>query len=486
VTNTNDSGPGSLRQALADANDGETINFDAALKGQSIDLTTAELVIDKSVTITGPGPDMLAVSGSFLAFRVLHVMPSRTVNIQGLTITSGFPHFDVGGGILNDHAVLTLRSCSVANNTASYGGGGIYNDGGNGSATLTIIDSTITSNGAGGGSAAGGGIYNNDQFGSATLTIINSTISGNSAIGEFELAGAGGGIAGGGTILNSTIAGNHAALHGGGIAGGGTITDCTIRNNSAGGGQNNRPGTGGGIDGGGTITNCTISGNSVFGNSFKGAGAGGGIYSFGATIVNSTLSNNTVAYGNGGAIYNARALTLQNNTFSHNSATQGGGICNINLGSIGIGSTILSRGGAVGENIFNQGGTITSLGYNLSSDDGGGYLTGPGDQINTDPLLGPLQDNGGLTFTHELLAGSPAIDAGDPNFSPPPFYDQRGPDFYRLRNDRIDIGSFEVQKGPAVTPTPTPTPTPIPTPTPTPRPTSTPRARPTQASRPNP
>ena len=79
----------------------------------------------------------------------------------------------------------------------------------------------------------------------------------------------------------------------------------------------------------------------------------------------------------------------------------------------------------MGENIFNDGGTVTSLGYNLSSDDGGGYLTGPGDQINTDPLLGPLQNNGGPTFTHGC-SGSPAIDAGDPNFSQPPFNDQRG------------------------------------------------------------
>jgi hypothetical protein len=63
----------------------------------------------------------------------------------------------------------------------------------------------------------------------------------------------------------------------------------------------------------------------------------------------------------------------------------------------------------------------------LSSDDGGGFLTGPGDQINTDPLLGPLQNNGGLTFTHELLKGSLAIDAGDPSFTPPPLFDQRGP-----------------------------------------------------------
>ena len=78
-------------------------------------------------------------------------------------------------------------------------------------------------------------------------------------------------------------------------------------------------------------------------------------------------------------------------------------------------SNIILNAGASGENIFNDGGTVTSLGYNLSSDDGGGYLTGPGDQINTNPLLGPLQDNGGSTFTHALLPGSPAIDAGDPN-----------------------------------------------------------------------
>jgi hypothetical protein len=147
-----------------------------------------------------------------------------------------------------------------------------------------------------------------------------------------------------------------------------------------------------------------------------------------------------------------------------------------------IGNTILKR--ATGINIYNDAGTITSAGYNLSSDDGGGYLNGPGDQINTDPLLGPLQDNGGPTQTHALLPGSPAIDAGDPNFNPPPFYDQRGPDFFRLRNNRIDIGSFEVQNGPAVTPTPTPTPNPSPTATPTPRPMSTPRVRPTPRQRP--
>ena len=280
------------------------------------------------------------------------------------------------------------------------------------------------------------------------------------AVGQLPCnPGEGGGIAGGGTITNSTINGNYAGWQGGGIDGGGTITNSTISNNGAGGGKNYIPGAGGGISGAGTITNCTISGNSVFGDDFKGPGFGGGIYAVGTlTISNSTLSDNTISYGNGGGIYNRATL--------------------------GIGNTILNRAGGNGENIFNSGGTITSAGYNLSNDDGGGYLNGPGDQVNTDPLLGPLQDNGGPTLTYALLPGSPGIDAGDPSFTPPPWYDQRGPDFYRLRNDRIDIGSFEVQEGPAVTPTPTPTPTPTATPTPTPRPSPTPRSRPTPLPRP--
>src|SRR5205814_4501947 len=120
----------------------------------------------------------------------------------------------------------------------------------------------------------------------------------------------------------------------------------------------------------------------------------------------------------------------------------------------GIRDTILN-GSGLGENLDNLSGSVSSLGYNLSSDNGGGFLTATGDQINTDPLLGPLQDNGGPTFTHELLADSPAIDAGDPNFTPPPDYDQRRPSFARVGNGRIHIGAFEVQA--AATPTPTPT-----------------------------
>jgi hypothetical protein len=191
----------------------------------------------------------------------------------------------------------------------------------------------------------------------------------------------------------------------------------------------------------------------------------------------------------GGGIYNyglqgSATLTVTNSTFNDNSSVSGG-IDNED-GTLTIGDTIL-KGGASGWNISNWG-TVTSLGYNLSSDNAGGdNTTGPGgllnhagDIRNTDPMLGPLQDNGGPTFTHELLLGSPAFDAGDPNFTPPPDYDQRGLGFPRVLNGRIDIGAFESH----FTPTPTPTPTSTPTATATATATSTPTATATATATP--
>ena len=140
-------------------------------------------------------------------------------------------------------------------------------------------------------------------------------------------------------------------------------------------------------------------------------------------------------------------MTVANSTLSGNSADSGGGIYNDGSsgGTVAILANTILKTGASGENIYNFGGQVVSQGYNLSNDSGSGYLNHSGDQINTDPMLGPLQSNGGLTLTHALLPGSPAIDAGDPGFTPPPFYDQRGPGFDRVVNSRLDIGSFEVQ-----------------------------------------
>ena len=202
------------------------------------------------------------------------------------------------------------------------------------------------------------------------------------------------------------------------------------------------------------VINSTISGN------FALSGGGGIASGFsGLTIVNSTISGNTVGdpddgYGGGIVAYGGGivppTLTITNSTVSGNSAAICGGICG---GTVEIANTILNANAS-----GNIGGTVTSRGYNVCSDDADGLLNGPGDQINTNPLLGPLRNNGGPTFTHALLRGSPAIDAGDPNFSPPPVNDQRGSPFVRVFNGRIDIGSFETQ--PRRRPRPTPPPRP--------------------------
>jgi hypothetical protein len=451
VTNTNDSGPGSLRQALADADDGDTINFDVSLKGRTIALSSGELVIDKSITITGPGSDQLAVGVQNFqyTFRIFHVMASPTVTIEGLTI--GPSLYFYGCGIQNDQASLTINNCAVTGNNALTSGAGISNGG-----TLTINNSRISGN-ALQYQGTGAGILS-----SGTLIINNSIIHDNfSGKGQTD----GGGIYSSGTleITNSTIDGNSVGGPGGGIfnVGAAIITSSTISGNFSGGGSpgpQTGPGFGGGISNGGTLTisNSTISGNSAL-----------------------TINQ---APGCGGGIGNSGSLHIANSTISGNSATNGGAICN-NAAPLEIANSILNAGD-VGQNIFNDGGTITSLGYNLSSDNGGGYLNGPGDQTNTNPILGPLQNNGGPTQTQRPYPQSPAIDAGDPNFTPPPFYDQRGPGFDRVVNGRIDIGSFEVQEGKPPPPSPTPTPTATASPTLTPRPTPTPRPRLTPHPRP--
>ena len=394
VTNTNDSGPGSLRQAVADANDGDTINFDPALNGQIITLTTGELAIVRNITIDGTGANLLAVSRDQTAphFRIFHLGDDKsgpTVTIRGITISTGFGD-DFGGGIFNDRSALSVVNCTLSGNSANLGGG-------------------ICINGT--------------QGRSATVTISNSTLNNNSAL-----------------------------------------------------------------------------------NGILGAGQGGAIMSLGGpgyaatlSISNSTVSTNvSQVLGGGIAIQGSSAsLIVSNTTFSGNAAPSGGGAIDNSYGVVEIGSTILKTGSS-GPNIYNSFGVVTSHGYNVSDDDGNGFLTGSGDQINTDPLLGPLQDNGGHTLTHALLPGSPAIDTGDPNFTPPPFFDQRGPGFDRMVNGRIDKGSFEVQLAmtptptptvtptvtPPLTPTPTPTATSTPSATPSPRGSSIPRSRPTPAPRP--
>ena len=249
VTNTNDSGPGSLRQALVDANDGYTIEF--AVTG-TIGLTSGELLVGHSITISGPGAENLAVNGNAKS-TVFHIAPGETVTISGLTITNGHAS-DSGGGIYNDHAVLMLSNCVITGNSAAGNiGGGIHNDGKNiGHATLQVNNSLITNN--------SGGIYNDAlQAGTATSVITYSTLSNNGPGEAINNDGWSCTFCGNGTtsveITNSSITSNP----------GGAIYSDTGRQNCGG----SCPVT---I----SITNSTISGN------------GGGVH-------NSTLSDTVVS-----------------------------------------------------------------------------------------------------------------------------------------------------------------------------------------------
>ena len=133
-----------MRQALADANDGDTIDF--AVSG-TISLTSGELVIDKSVAITGR-PQSITVSRApgESDLRIFHVMPDRVATIEGLYITGGSLTLgSYGGGVLNDHATLTISNCSLTTNSSTYGGA-ISSDGSDGNATLAVLNTSITGN----------------------------------------------------------------------------------------------------------------------------------------------------------------------------------------------------------------------------------------------------------------------------------------------------------------------------------------------------
>src|SRR5881398_2529978 len=186
VTNNRDSGAGSLRQALADAHNEDTINFDSSLNGQTITLTSGELVVNKNVSINGPGPNNLAVDANH-ASRVFHVSEGASAVISGLSIINGSASGLYGGGIYNNHSTLSVNNCTLSGNSAASGGG-IYSEGQlDGSATLEVLNSTLSGNWA----TFGGAIYaSSDTFNSARLYVFHTTLSGNSA----SSSGGGGGI----------------------------------------------------------------------------------------------------------------------------------------------------------------------------------------------------------------------------------------------------------------------------------------------------
>jgi hypothetical protein len=348
VFSANDSGAGTLRQAIFDASSGDTINFAIQFPFPSSPREiqiNSELLINKDLTIVGPtGADKLTarVNGGCFGIcpnppRVLRIAPvSVAVTISGLTFAGAqnysFPP-GPGGGIVNT-GTLTLDYCQVSGSAAQGDGGGIVNSG-----KLTIQNSTVSGNySISGGTAYGGGIFN-----SGTLMISNSTISGNS--------------------FSPTFANGPPVFNGGGIA---NLNGATL-----------------------SVSNSTVAGNDTNNNA---NGCGGGIY---------------VAPGSNAVV--------RSSIIAINSASTGPDVC----------------------------GAITSQNFNLVGNNSGATITDPqsSDQIGTgivpiDPLLGPLQYNGGPTFTRALAPNSSAVDHGDPSS---PTRDQRG----YLRASTADIGAFE-------------------------------------------
>ena len=436
-----------MRQALRAANDGDTITF--AVTG-TIALTSGGLPVNKSLTISGPGKDQLSVDGN-QASLVFGIFPDKTATISGLSIRNGQT------GIWNERGTLTISNCAVSGNSEV----GLGNDG-----TLTVSNCVVSGN-------SSGGIFSRYRV----LTVVHCDVSGNSygIYSDHSEASVTNCIVSsnqyGGVFNDGTAGGPNDHILGGVL----TIADSIINDNSGPGVDNNA--------GGVTIVDTTISGNSVAKTGGQ-SGVGGGVYTYqyggkipgNLTVMNSTISGNFASSNGGGIACGKSGLTIINSTISGNSAgAYGGGIASGSFGMMIVNSTVSGNsaatcGGVCGEveianTILNANasgnidGTVTSHGYNISSDDGGGFLTGPGDQINTDPLLSPLGNHGGPTLTHMPMRGSPAINAGDPNFTPPPDHDQRGACFDRVFGGRIDVGSVETQLRPrCVTPAPRPTP----------------------------
>jgi predicted outer membrane repeat protein len=406
VTNTNDSGAGSLRDALAIAAPGDVVTFSAAVSGMIV-LTSGELVINKALVIDGPGADALTVSGNN-ASRVISITPGVAVTITGLEIANGNSAGQDGGGIFNAGA-LTLRAARVRQNRAgvvspgSGSGGGIANVG-----QLLIADTVVLSNSANGGA----GIYS-----TGTLTVVNSTIRGN-----------GGGIGSGAGISS---------------LGSLWVQSSTIESNML------IDGNGGGIYSGGvaTVTASLITNNDN--------ASGGGLHNTGhLSIVNTTISGNKadpaiiLGYPGGGALTQDSAsarVVIESSTIVSNNATS---VMTTPVGGLYVSAGVLTFGRSIvafnagPENIrVGPGVVVITAGYNLS--DGVIPSVDPPfsvevDLLNTDPRIGHLADNGGPTRTHALLPGSPAINSAGTGC---PASDQRG--VARPQALLCDIGAYE-------------------------------------------
>lgn len=410
VTNTNDDGPGSLREAIALAAPGETIEFSLSGCPCTIALTSGQLTVDKSLAIIGPKFAQLTISGTNSS-RVFLIQQSPlpdavAVTLERLRITGGRTPTS-GGGIFSVNANLTIRNSVIAGNVAGSDGGGIYNSGG----MLSVISSRIADNQAIGGS--GGGIAS-DNF--SELVVRDSTVSNNNSFG------AGGGISVAGhttaAVVASTVDRNRADGLGAGINTSDSIT---------------------------AVTNSTISTNTPL--TLSRPDSGGGI----------------VNYANAGsaALLTVSSSTVTQNRISRTDDQSGSGI--LNTGADGGFSSLDVRNTIIAGNLPGQPdvgntakiGSINSSGFNLIGIVGSiTAFNQLGDQVGTaaspiDPRLQPLASNGGPTQTHGLELSSPAVDRGN-SFGGTA--DQRGverpndsPDLPNAKGgDGADIGAYEI------------------------------------------
>lgn len=368
---------------------------------------TGDLNIRASMSILGDGASQTVIDGGGLD-RVIDVAVG-TVLIQAITIRNGNvaaeeQAFEFIGGGIRSQDDLTLVDSVVSGNIAG-GGAGVANYAGR----LKIQNSVISGNGDA-STTRGGGVFNYSNYDAANLEIINSTISGNQATN-------------GGGLMNYSYDGNANA----------------------------------------TIRETTISGNTAF----QGAGLANRsrlIFETSAianlSLRNSTVSGNTASDAGGGlhsqSFYDGEVQTdILNSTITGNVASQldGGGIRSVDSAANQtlIRSTIVAGNSAAGQgdDLFGQ---SISGNYNLIGNGSGHPLVNGSDQnlVGLDPLLGPLAANGGSTQTHQPQEGSPAIDQGVNSLSLSS--DQRGSAFLRTvdfpaignASDGTDIGAVEV------------------------------------------
>jgi len=468
VANSSDSGSGSLRDLLGDSTC-STINFN----GDVSIVLDSTLVIARNVTIDGSG-HIITISGQDL-YRVFVVDAGVSASLKNLTITEGVAPTTAddtstnGGGIYNN-GTLNVTNSTFSKNVASDAGGGIFNDG-----SITLTNSTFTENIA---SSFGAGVFNNSN-----MTVTGSTFYKN-------VGGWGGAIWNQGTLtLTGTVFDSNETPNGDGAGinnrGNLTVTNCTFKDDGAG-------SYGAAIyngDATATVADSTFTDNSASGYMGPYGGAICNINNSSITLTDSTFTNNHADDG-GGVIYNdnSSAAKLVGNTFSGNSAGFGGVLFNANnstatlANSTFTGSSATSGGAVIvrpgttvtllndtfygnsagyyGADVFIYDGTLnyanTILAHPLAGMDceDWGWIGTDTDNLvqdgscspalSGDPSLGPLADNGGPTQTMALLAGSPAIDAGDASScaaDPVDDKDQRG--VTRPQGSGCDIGAYE-------------------------------------------